>query len=830
MSQLAGTAKAPGKGKNGTPRKHQAKNGRFRGLSKIPRTLKNLPIPSYIYPIALGVILSFVLSILITSGLSVTTIDYQIGDIARRDIKAPRNMRIEDAAATEILRQSARDRVLPRYDIDSKLLETSERQIESAFGAIQKSLIKHSGEIRVRLLSLEADKKRASLVGESQVYKALYQLSEFNTEESTFGRLLGGSISPNLLNLLRAERYATWLGKDLTKLVRSVLARGVVSDIRLYKIHLAKGIVFRDIRTGNQVRLPSTSKPLELREVREFLFQEADKLKLQLSPAQRVLLAAQAAKLIQPTLNFNNQTTALAQNDAARKVKPVSQVLKDGEMIVREGERISVSQMTTLRALEQAGRQSHIVDNFFGTTILVALFLILAWTAAERSNIGILDTSKDVFLFVLLLAAQTILIKLSIIFAHEFQGTGRGLDVSVYYLMIPLASASMLASILQGRSTAILMAIMSSVMVGLLFPGNVHIALIAMAGGVYAAINWKDYRHRTSILIVGLMIGIINAALVTGFNLQGGLRLAIARWADIPFAFAGGIANIIVVSAVMPLLEAAFKMTTDMKLLELSDQNHPLLRQLVVRAPGTYHHSLLVGNLGEEAAEAVQANPLLIRVGSYFHDIGKVVKPEYFIENQGPLNRHDKLSPSMSALILVSHVKEGLEMARSHKLPKEICDLICQHHGTSLIRFFFEKAKEQGGDEVEIHEEIYRYPGPRPQTREAGIMMLADMVEAASRSLTDTSPARLAGLVDRLVQTAFADGQLDECDLTLRHLSLIQQAFLRVLAGIYHHRVIYPEKTGQERKGTNGDIHNKPPKESAPQDRAIAQAGRGGSR
>lgn len=830
MSQLAGNAKATGKGKNGTPRKHHTKNDRFRGLFSVHRTFRKLPVPSYTYPLALGVILSFVLSLLITSGLSVTSIDYQIGDIARRDIKAPRNMRIEDVAATEILRQNARDKVLPRYDIDSKLLERTERQIRSAFESIQKALITHSGGIRSRLLSLQGDKKQASLVSESQVYKEIFRLSEFNAEESTFGRILGGKISPNLLNLLRAERYAPWLGEDLTKLVRSALARGVVSDIRLYEIHLAKGIILRDIRTGDRVRLPSTSKPLELREVKEFLLQEADKLKLQLPPAQRILLAAQAAKLIQPTLNFNNQATAVAQNEAARNAQSVSQVLKDGEMIVREGERISQSQMATLRALERAGRQSHIVDNFIGTTILVALFLMFAWTAAERYGLGLLDNSKDVLLFVLLLATQTLLIKLSIILAHEFQGTGRGFDVSVYYLAIPLVSASMLASILQGRSAAILMAIMSSVMASLLFPGNVRFALIAMAGGVYAAINWKDYRHRTSILKAGLMIGIANAALIIGFNLQGGLRLAIERWADVPFAFAGGIANIIVVSAVMPLLEAAFKLTTDMKLLELSDQNHPLLRQLVVRAPGTYHHSLLVGNLAEEAAEAVQANPLLIRVGAYFHDIGKVVKPEYFIENQGPLNRHDKLSPSMSALILVSHVKEGLEMARSHKLPKEICDLICQHHGTSLIRFFFEKAKEQGGENVEIREEIYRYPGPKPQTREAGIMMLSDMVEAASRSLTDTSPARLSGLVERLVQAAFADGQLDECDLTLRHLSLIQQAFLRVLAGIYHHRVIYPEKTAQERKGTNGDIHHKPSKESAPQHRNIAQAGGSGSR
>jgi putative nucleotidyltransferase with HDIG domain len=296
--------------------------------------------------------------------------------------------------------------------------------------------------------------------------------------------------------------------------------------------------------------------------------------------------------------------------------------------------------------------------------------------------------------------------------------------------------------------------------------------------------------------------------------MQEGIKFAMQNWADIPIAFGGGIANIIIVSAVMPLLESVFKLTTDMRLLELSDQNHPLLRQLMLKAPGTYHHSLLVGNLAEEAAEAAGANPLLVRVGAYFHDVGKIVKPEYFIENQGKENRHDRLSPSMSALILISHVKEGVEMARNHKLPPEIIDLICQHPGTSLLRFFYEKAKKQGGD---AREEVYRYPGPSPQTREAGIMMLADMVEAASRSLSDTSPARLAGLVERVVQTAFADGQLDSCAITLRDLSRIQESFLRVLAGIYHHRVIYPTDEKSERKGTNGDSHLKPPKAGAAQ-------------
>ncbi|MEE9256936.1 MAG: HDIG domain-containing metalloprotein [bacterium] len=823
MAQTTGSAKASGKSKNGTTRLHHQRGGRWRPVFASA-------LESDLFPWVLGTLLVVFLSALMTTGLSVTSVSYQGGDIARRDIKAPRDMRVEDIAASGPLRQKARDRVPPHYDIDSKQREKIERQIRSAFEQIQKALIEQSAAVRNRLLGLRAEKKQGALIGESMVFRELFLSPVFRAEEINFGRILGGELSPALLAFLRKERYASWIGEDMARLARAVLGRGVVSDNHLYAIHNAKGIIFRDIQTGSRVPFSALPKPLELREVEGFLLRQAGGLGLRTEAPSRPLLAAQAANLIQPTLNFNIQATAEAQRVAAAKVPSVSHVIKDGEMIVREGERITENHLMTLRALEREGRQSHVVDNFLGTALLVTIFLIFAWTAAQRYDLGILSEPKSIGLFVLLLASQAALIKGGVLLAHEFQESSGGIDVGAYYFIIPLATASMLAAILQGRSTAILMAIMSAVVAGLMLPGKVYLTLLALEGGVYAAINWKGYRHRTSILIAGLMIGVANAVLVFGFNLQEGLNFAMARWMDAPLAFAGGIANIIVVSAVMPLLESAFKVTTDMKLIELSDQNHPLLRQLVVRAPGTYHHSLMVGNLAEEACEAVGANPLLARVGAYFHDVGKIVKPEYFVENQDTVNRHDKLSPSMSSLILISHVKEGLEMARTYKLPKEITDLICQHHGTSLIRYFFEKAKEQESSDQEVREEIFRYPGPRPQSREAGIMMLADMTEAASRSLPDTSPAHLAGLVERIFQMAFSDGQLDECDLTLRHLSQIQEAFLRVLAGIYHHRVIYPEQPSPERKGANGDLHHKPAKEGAHRPRTAAQAGGGGSR
>jgi hypothetical protein len=276
------------------------------------------------------------------------------------------------------------------------------------------------------------------------------------------------------------------------------------------------------------------------------------------------------------------------------------------------------------------------------------------------------------------------------------------------------------------------------------------------------------------------------------------------------FGLLGGLLAAVVVSAVLPLLESIFKFTTDIKLLELASLNHPLLRQLVVHAPGTYHHSMLVGTLAETGAEAIAANALLARVASYYHDIGKMLTPEYFVENQmGRENKHDRLSPSMSALIITAHVKDGIKLAKEYKLPQRIIDIIPQHHGTNLITYFYNKAKELEDPTVQqVQEADYRYPGPKPQTREAAIVMLADKVEASSRVLSEPTPQRIKSLVQRVVNSVFMDGQLDECDLTLRDLQKINDAFVRTLIAIYHHRIEYPTVESAEMKrrtrGTNG--------------------------
>lgn len=821
MSQRISSARAASRGKNGSSRFSFRKGLR---PPHFPRLFSN-PVMFWILGIALTALLSF----LITAPVFTPAVSYQAGDVAQRDVKAPRDIRLEDLLATEALRQRARDQVLPHYDVDSKYKDVLLGRIRGAFTLIRNEVAKQKEIVRGELEKRPAEGKPLP-PGEKELLSAVYGRAPFQNAEQVFGGMLGGALNPRLRRWFRNNDYPESAAKEISGIVQSVLSRQVVSDRALYLNHLSRGIIVRDIQSGERVSLRLSSRPLELREVEAFMLSAAARAKSVIPRALRRPLFSRLTRLIKPTLTFNNQTTVEAQKAAVDGVRVVSVLIKKGEMIVREGERITPGHIARLSQLQSFSRQDRIVDNLAGSALIVAILLFLAWICSRHYQLSFLQDRKNLFLFVILVAAQALLIKAGLIAADLFSETYTFIPLDSYYYAIPFASATMLVALLQGRSPAVLMAVTAGALTALLVGGDVQFTVVALAGSILAAIRWKNYHQRSSILVAGLMVGLLSGALALGFNIQEGLRTALARWMDVPMAFLGGIFNVIIVSAAMPFLESLFKLTTDMRLLELSDLNHPLLRKLAVRAPGSYHHSILVGNLAEDAAEAIGANPLLTRVGAYFHDIGKMQKPEYFIENQGKENRHDRLSPNMSALILISHVKDGVEMGRAEKLPPELLDFIEQHHGTSLIRFFYEKACNEAGEGVETPEESFRYPGPRPQTREAGIMMLADMTEATSRAIGDSSPARLAGIVERVVQTAFSDGQLDQCDLTLRDLGRIREAFLRVLAGIYHHRISYPEPERAERKGAHDGNNLKPAKAGEARSSGVQGEGRGSSR
>ncbi len=376
----------------------------------------------------------------------------------------------------------------------------------------------------------------------------------------------------------------------------------------------------------------------------------------------------------------------------------------------------------------------------------------------------------------------------------------QGLDLSY---VLPVAAASMLVRMVHNAETAAIFAVVLALLAGLQVGGDVGFALYVLVGSLVAALGAGHVSQRGTLLSAGVRVGAANAAVAVSLLLLERnaavvpILIALAS-GFISGCLAGGIAT-----AVVPAIETIFGYTTDVKLLELANREQPLLRDLELRAPGTYHHSMMVGHLAEKAAEAIGANPLLAKVAGYYHDIGKMRRPHFFVENitvhQGE-NRHEKLSPSMSARIIQAHVKDGLELGRENQLAPAILRGIGEHHGTSVIRFFYEKAKEQADPEKgdTVHEHDYRYGGPKPQTREAGILMLADSVEAASRTLADATQPRVQQLVQRIINNYFRDGQLDDCSLTLRDLHAIARTFIDTLCAIRHERIDYPETTDAE--------------------------------
>jgi len=382
--------------------------------------------------------------------------------------------------------------------------------------------------------------------------------------------------------------------------------------------------------------------------------------------------------------------------------------------------------------------------------------------------------------------------------------------------LIPVTLVAFIFGIAYCERTAISISFMLCLLVGLSLrtaspsenlPGSVtnpyDLLMILFAGAAVASLGCGNIRKRSKLLKVGLVSSVVQAALIAAVMAQGGRAVSIE---ECSLGFLNGVLSAALVSAGLPIIESIFRITTDISLLELSDQNHPLLRRLSLEAPGTYHHSLILGNLAEAAGEAIGANSLLLRVGAYYHDIGKVVKPEYFVENEGMRgSMHSSLSPTMSTLIITAHSKDGAEMARESGLPQAITDLIQQHHGTSLVEFFYREAVGRSNGKEKVDDALFRHGGPRPQTKEAGVLMLADAVESASRSLPDPSPSRIARQVHEIINRKLADGQLDECDLTLAEVHKVEQSLVRSLTSLFHGRIKYPEPDGGTDKEHNGD-------------------------
>jgi len=386
------------------------------------------------------------------------------------------------------------------------------------------------------------------------------------------------------------------------------------------------------------------------------------------------------------------------------------------------------------------------------------------------------------------------------------------------HFYLPIASIAMLTMLLfNDVQISFMMAFMSSALAGIVLGFDLNETLIFFLGGLAGSYKVREARTRGALITAGFFVSIIQV--ICAFLINPVLNKDILMYSLKPLAFNGLICAFVVI-ATSKIFETIFGEITNFTLLELSDSSHPLLKRMVVEAPGSYHHSLIVSNLAEAAADAIDAHSLLVRVGAYYHDIGKMVKPEYFTENQMVIgNKHDELEPSMSRLVIFNHVKEGIELARKYRLNQRIIDFIPEHHGTSLMHYFYQKALSEGLTDG-LEEKDYRYPGPKPQSKETAIVLLADSVEGATRALDEHTPQRIEDVVRKVINNKFIDGQLDECNLTLREIDTIASVFVRVLSAMYHGRVKYPESHGNNPK--------KSPKEDTNPARQDPQGGESG--
>ncbi|MEK6607866.1 MAG: HDIG domain-containing metalloprotein [Myxococcota bacterium] len=698
--------------------------------------------------------------------------DADVGKPARRDVKATRDFE-HALSPAEIgrLRQARADAVQPVYDHAIDLGTEALGKLHAAFAA-------------VRGAELSAPERL-----------------------ERFAEALGAPVEARHFEALSREGFSDQLRAALAFLVGSAFEDRVIeqrAELAAHGSGIRLRVVVADAGEGDgqprEEDLRDFHAIVGLAEARQALVRRAEVNYGRLPGELREAMVAVAQVQLRPNVRSNRAETEARRARARRTVAARPIVYVRGQVIVREGDLVRAEHPRIAAAMR--GRMGVGAERWLrlaGMGLLVALVLggLLGYAADQMRRFTL--RPRDLLVLGALLVASVGACRAASIVALRFD-----LDpTSIVALALPVAAGPMLVKMVLGARATLLFALGAALLCALALGRDLTLAAYFLVAGVAGASGISRVRSRYSILRAGLLSGGVAALCALC------LRLISADLASIPVAMAlaalSGVVSGLLTTTLLPLLEALSGATTDITLLELCNLSHPLLRDLSLRAPGTYHHSMVVGNLAEAACDAIGANGLLARVAATFHDVGKGKNASYFAENFAPRdNPHGALEPSRSALIIRNHVKDTIDLLEAHRVPRVVIDTATQHHGTTLIEYFHHKAKTGAGAGEPIREEDFRYLGRRPQSPEAGVLMLADGVEAASRSLGEATEERLAVVVHRIISKKFTDGQLDECNLTLRDLNAIARAFLRVLGGIYHGRPAYPWQTSQTQPEEKG--------------------------
>lgn len=743
---------------------------------------------------------------------------YHVGDVARKDIRADRDFLLLDQEATNRKREAARHEAPLIFDLHEKAAQTAALRLANAFktmrGVVHDVLLQDT-------MGLMPD-RRTELLRRPSPQGAAPRENRLAPYRATLEGALGFPVPDNIHFILAGDGFSETLENRIKTWLEIFFEQGILTEaddpdvIALQQIPTAaRPVLVRKIPSLREETFTSVSEFPYIDRAREkastlILQRESD---IQAARA----IAYLCAHLLEPNLFFNRLETQQAESAAAEAVKPVYIQIKQNEMIIRDGQRVTEEDVHKLSAYAAMLPTGGGFTAFIGVFFFSCLFLAVLWHMLSL-RIPSVRLNRNDYVFLACLMLVLLVLCRTADWISTSVGSNPGyFDQRSFLYAVPVASGAMLASIFFGLPVAVFFSLAVSVYIALVCGNDFQVFIFALLGSLIGSYGVNPCRNRLVPIQAGLLTGAANAACLILLALFREGPSSVALFTDAFLGFMGGIVSGVLATGFTPLAELLFGYNTDIRLLELASMDQPLLQELMIQAPGTYHHSLIVGNMTEAAAKSIGANSLLAKVAGYYHDIGKIKKPLYFIENQFDAeNRHEKLAPSMSSLILISHVKDGVELARKHRLGKPIIDIINQHHGKSLISYFYQKAIEarekaktsKGAELPPINIDDYRYPGPKPQTKEAGLVMLADMVEAACRSLSEPTPARIQGMVSRLINNAFTDGQLDECELTLKDLHQIAKHFHQILATVHHKRIEYPAQTSPSKGKPHGTDSN----------------------
>lgn len=742
--------------------------------------------------IAFYFVLILISAYILTPQPTLQVFDLQVGEKAWEDVRSNYDFTVVDETTTNLRREQAEESVLPVYDFDSRL---------------QNRLADKLTEILNGWRQILRDRRMQNMLSENpEILPPILTAPEIAPvtspqvpidPEADYRQFLAGSglkVSRETFQLLMELEFRASVEESVKSNLAHIGSFAIVANRDLLLESAPNGFIRRDMQTQLERVIHNLDTIMSV----DAAYREVDDSAARLLPDNQLLqdITAELTRaLIRPNLTLNMQETQKRKKAARDLVKPVFFQVVAGEIVIAAGETVTPEIKLRLDQLMKIRKTNRIGFIFIGNALLLLLLAGMLGLEVHRFHPNLSHHRQ--FLLVLIIFIFLILMKgfyNLVNFIPDYVSYS-GLDTPYpYRYAIPFAFGCMLVTLLLNIRLGIQLSFIFGIMAFIVADYDFLMGVYAICSGYSAVFAVSRYKQRTMILQAGFMVSISNVLFILIiFLLQGKLDFMTFALSAL-MGLCNGFLVSMIVMVLLPILEWCFKIPTDLRLLELSNFNEPLLRRLALEAPGTHHHSLMVGDLAEAAAEAIGANSLLAKVGAYYHDIGKITQPQYFIENVRGMNPHDKLTPNMSAMIIRKHVKQGVDLARQAGLGQDIIDIIQQHHGNSLITYFHSKAVDssKAGEAQTVTEEGFRYSGPPPRSKEAAIVLISDAVEAAARSMKSPSPSSLKLMVNKISASKFQDHQFDECDLTFRELTIIAETLYDRLLRNNHTRIEYP--------------------------------------